>query len=94
MKRIQYEVSGLVNSQSKTKLKNSLDKRSELKIQQALLEVTKDRTSFIIAHRLSTIKDADKIMVIDNGSIMEMGTHEELIRKKEYYYKLYESQFN
>ncbi len=73
---------------------SSVDTRTELKIQQALLEVTKDRTSFIIAHRLSTIKDADKIMVIDNGSIMEMGTHEELIRKKEYYYKLYESQFN
>ena len=73
---------------------SSVDTRTELKIQQALLEVTKDRTSFIIAHRLSTIKDADKIMVIDNGSIMEMGTHEELIRKKEYYYKLYEGQFN
>lgn len=73
---------------------SSVDTRTELKIQEALLGVMKDRTSFIIAHRLSTIKDADKIMVIDNGSIMEMGTHEELIKKKGYYYKLYDSQFN
>ena len=73
---------------------SSVDTRTELKIQEALLGVMKGRTSFIIAHRLSTIKDADKIMVIDNGSIMEMGTHEELIKRKEYYYKLYDSQFN
>ncbi|MBU3197116.1 ABC transporter ATP-binding protein [Clostridium algidicarnis] len=73
---------------------SSVDTRTELKIQEALLGVMKGRTSFIIAHRLSTIKDADKIMVIDNGSIMEMGTHEELIKRKAYYYKLYDSQFN
>jgi ATP-binding cassette subfamily B protein len=52
------------------------------------------RTSFIIAHRLSTIRDANKIMVIDDGQIMEMGNHEELIRQKGKYYNMYFNQFN
>ena len=51
------------------------------------------RTSFIIAHRLSTIKNADLILVMDNGDIVEQGTHEELLKKEGFYYKLYNSQF-
>jgi len=51
------------------------------------------RTSFVIAHRLSTVKNADMILVINNGEIIEMGSHEELIRKKGFYYRLYMSQF-
>ncbi|GAA0721070.1 ABC transporter ATP-binding protein [Clostridium malenominatum] len=73
---------------------SSVDTRTELKIQEALLKLMNGRTSFIIAHRLSTIKDADVIMVIDNGVIVESGSHSELIDKKGAYYSLYESQFN
>ena len=53
----------------------------------------KGRTSFIIAHRLSTIRDADLILVMDNGNIVEQGNHEELLNKKGFYYNLYNSQF-
>ena len=52
------------------------------------------RTTFIVAHRLSTIKNADIILVMDKGRILEQGTHQELLRKKGYYYNLYNSQFN
>ena len=54
----------------------------------------KGRTSFIIAHRLSTIRNCDKIMYIDNGGIMESGTHDELMAKKGHYYKLYIAQLD
>lgn len=72
---------------------SSVDTRTELKIQEAMIKLMKGRTSFIIAHRLSTIKDSDVIMVIDDGQILESGSHDELINKKGAYYNLYESQF-
>ncbi|TDN81836.1 ABC-type multidrug transport system fused ATPase/permease subunit [Salegentibacter sp. 24] len=73
---------------------SSVDTYSELLIQQATDKITKGRTSIVIAHRLATIKKADKIMVMDAGKIVEIGTHDELLRKKEGYYKnLYEVQF-
>ena len=72
---------------------SSVDTRTEARIQQALLELMKGRTSFVIAHRLSTIRDADKVVVIDNGEVVEQGTHEELLAKKGFYYRLYVSQF-
>lgn len=73
---------------------SSVDTRTELKIQEAMLKLMDGRTSFIIAHRLSTIRDASKIMVIDDGQIMEIGNHEELINKKGKYYNMYFNQFN
>ncbi|MDF2987106.1 MAG: transporter ATP-binding protein [Eubacterium sp.] len=72
---------------------SSIDTRTELKIQEALLALMKGRTSFIIAHRLSTIKNADCILVIDNGSIVEKGTHTELLDQNGFYANLYNSQF-
>lgn len=72
---------------------SSLDTESELLIQQALDNLLKGRTAFIIAHRLSTIRKADKIVVIENGEIVEVGTHKELITKKGTYEKLYSLQF-
>lgn len=68
---------------------SSVDTRTELHIQEAMLKLMKGRTSFIIAHRLSTIRDADIIMVIDNGEIVEKGSHDELISKKGVYYNMY-----
>jgi ATP-binding cassette subfamily B protein len=53
----------------------------------------KDKTCFVIAHRLSTIQNADNILVVDHGDVVEQGVHEELMAKKGYYYKLYASQF-
>lgn len=72
---------------------SSVDTRTELKIQEAMVKLMQNRTTFIIAHRLSTIKDADIIIVIDNGEIVEKGSHEELLSMKGYYYDLYQSQF-
>ena len=72
---------------------SSVDTRTEILIQKAMNNLMKGRTSFIIAHRLSTIKDADKILVMNNGDIVEQGTHEELLAKKGFYYNLYNSQF-
>jgi ATP-binding cassette, subfamily B, multidrug efflux pump len=72
---------------------SSVDTRTELHIQEAMLKLMKGRTSFIIAHRLSTIRDADMIMVIDGGEIVEKGSHEELINTDGTYHKLYYSQF-
>lgn len=73
---------------------SSVDTRTELHIQEAMLKLMKGRTSFIIAHRLSTIRDADIIMVIDHGEIVESGSHEELIDKKGVYYNMYSKQFS
>jgi ATP-binding cassette subfamily B protein len=72
---------------------SSVDTRTEFKIQEAMVKLMKNRTTFIIAHRLSTIKDADIIMVIDGGKIVESGSHNELMVKKGAYYRLYRSQF-
>jgi ATP-binding cassette subfamily B protein len=72
---------------------SSVDTRTEVHIQEALLRLMKGRTSFVIAHRLSTIRNADKILVINNGEIIETGTHEELLAIEGFYYNLYTSQF-
>lgn len=72
---------------------SSIDTESEAKIQKAIEEVLVKRTSFIVAHRLSTIRNANRILVINDGEILEEGTHEELIRKRGHYYELYTSQF-
>lgn len=72
---------------------SSVDTRTEVLIQNAMDKLMKGRTSFIIAHRLSTIKNADLILVMDKGDIVEHGTHEELIKKDGFYAKLYNSQF-
>ncbi|NMA87352.1 MAG: ABC transporter ATP-binding protein [Tissierellia bacterium] len=72
---------------------SSVDTRTEFKIQEAMVKLMENRTTFIIAHRLSTIRDADTIMVIDKGQIIEAGNHEELINAKGHYYELYRSQF-
>ena len=72
---------------------SSVDTRTEMRIQSAMLKLMQNRTSLIIAHRLSTIRDADKIIVIDNGTIAESGSHEELLEKRGCYYNLYNSQF-
>lgn len=72
---------------------SSVDTRTELLIQEAMDRLTQGRTSFIIAHRLSTIKNADLILVMNEGDIIEIGNHEELLAKKGFYSKLYNSQF-
>jgi ABC-type multidrug transport system, ATPase and permease components len=72
---------------------SNIDTRTEIRIQKAFLKMVAGRTSFIIAHRLSTIRDSDLILVMDSGSIVESGTHEELIKMGGYYAKLYNSQF-
>ncbi|MDR0614421.1 MAG: ABC transporter ATP-binding protein, partial [Lactobacillales bacterium] len=72
---------------------SSVDTRTEKLIQNAMNRLMKGRTSFVIAHRLSTIKDADKILVMDCGDIVEQGTHEELLAQKGFYAQLYNSQF-
>ncbi|NLK93831.1 MAG: ABC transporter ATP-binding protein [Clostridiales bacterium] len=72
---------------------SNIDTRTELNIQKAFNKIMIGKTSFIIAHRLSTIKDADIILVMDSGNVVEQGTHEELLKKKGYYEKLYNSQF-
>ena len=71
---------------------SSVDTRTEKLIQKAMDKLMENRTSFIIAHRLSTIKNADKIIVIENGEIIEMGTHEELLAEKGYYYNTLNTQ--
>ncbi|MBR3588972.1 MAG: ATP-binding cassette domain-containing protein, partial [Clostridia bacterium] len=72
---------------------SSVDTRTEMRIQSAMVKLMENRTSLIIAHRLSTIRDADKIIVIENGTIAESGNHEELLEKKGCYYRLYNNQF-
>jgi len=73
---------------------SSVDTRTEILIQKAMDKLMKGRTSFIIAHRLSTIKNADLILVMNNGDIIEQGTHKELLKKNGFYANLYNSQFD
>ena len=73
---------------------SSVDTRTEVLIQKAMETLMKGRTSFIIAHRLSTIKDADMILVMKEGNIVEQGTHMELLAKGGFYAELYNSQFS
>lgn len=73
---------------------SSIDTRTELQIQEAFDVMMEGRTTFIVAHRLSTIQNADIILVMDKGRILEQGTHHELLAKQGYYYNLYNSQFN
>jgi ATP-binding cassette, subfamily B, multidrug efflux pump len=72
---------------------SSVDTRTEARIQQALLRLMEGHTSFVIAHRLSTIRDADNVVVIRDGAIVEQGTHEELLERRGFYHQLYMSQF-
>ncbi len=72
---------------------SSIDTETEQLIQEAMETVLKGRTSFVIAHRLSTVRFADVILVIRNGKVLEQGTHEELLRAKGYYHRLYTNQF-
>ncbi|MFO7681358.1 MAG: ABC transporter ATP-binding protein [Chloroflexota bacterium] len=72
---------------------SSVDTRTEMQIQEALLRLMTGRTAFVIAHRLSTIRQADQVLVIENGRIIEQGTHESLLAQQGFYYNLYMSQF-
>jgi ATP-binding cassette subfamily B protein len=72
---------------------SNVDTRTEIKIQKAMRKLMDQKTCFIIAHRLSTIQGADNILVIDQGDVVEQGTHKELMEKESFYYKLYHSQF-
>ncbi len=72
---------------------SSVDTRTEVRIQKALLRLMKGKTSFVIAHRLSTIRDADQVLVINAGEIVEKGTHQQLLDQKGFYHHLYISQF-
>ena len=73
---------------------SNVDTRTEIKIQKAMRRLMEQKTCFVIAHRLSTIQGADNILVIDQGDVVEQGTHQELMNKKGFYYKLYHSQFD
>lgn len=72
---------------------SSIDTRTEIKIQKAFASLMEGRTSFIVAHRLSTIREADVILVMKDGNIIEQGTHQELLNQGGFYKNLYESQF-
>ena len=72
---------------------SSVDTRTEIEIQKAMDNLMRGRTSFVIAHRLSTIRDADLILVMKDGDIIEQGTHETLLAKNGFYAELYNSQF-
>ena len=72
---------------------SSVDTRTEMVIQKAMDNLTKGRTSFVIAHRLSTIKNADVILVLKDGDIIEQGSHKELLAQNGFYAELYNSQF-
>jgi ATP-binding cassette subfamily B protein len=72
---------------------SSVDTRTEALIQKAMNKLTRGRTSFVVAHRLSTIKNADLILVMDEGNVVEQGTHQQLLAKNGFYAQLYNSQF-
>jgi ATP-binding cassette subfamily B protein len=72
---------------------SNVDSRTEIQIQSAMNELMENKTCFIIAHRLSTIQNADLILVVKDGTIIEQGNHEELIRQGGFYHALYHSQF-
>lgn len=72
---------------------SNVDTNTERRVQKAMRNLMQGRTCFVIAHRLSTIRNADKILVVDRGDVVEQGTHEELMARKGYYYRLYASQF-
>ncbi len=72
---------------------SSIDTRTEMKIQEAFNAMMEGRTSFVVAHRLSTIRNADIILVMKSGNVVEMGNHKELMERKGFYYDLYMSQF-
>ena len=72
---------------------SSIDTRTEIKIQQAFAQMMEGHTSFVVAHRLSTIREADCILVMKDGQIIEQGTHQQLLEKKGFYHQLYNSQF-
>jgi ATP-binding cassette subfamily B multidrug efflux pump len=72
---------------------SSVDTRTEARIQKSLLRLMEGRTSFVIAHRLSTIRDADNVIVINNGEIVEQGSHDQLLAQRGFYQHLYVSQF-
>ena len=72
---------------------SNVDTRTEVRIQKAMNNLMRGRTSFVIAHRLSTIKDADLILVMKDGDIIEQGTHEQLLEQNGFYASLYQSQF-
>ena len=73
---------------------SAVDTRTELLLQHAMAALRQGRTSFVIAHRLSTIRDADLILVMEHGDIVEQGSHDELLTAKGHYYDLYQSQFS
>jgi len=72
---------------------SSVDTRTEVLVQRAMARLMHGRTAFVIAHRLSTIRDADEILVMNNGRIVEQGTHENLLARQGFYFELYNSQF-
>ncbi len=72
---------------------SNVDTRTEVKIQKAMVKLMENKTCFVIAHRLSTIQGADNILVVSEGKVVEQGNHKELMEKKGFYYKLYQSQF-
>lgn len=72
---------------------SNVDTRTEIQIQKAMRNLMQGKTCFVIAHRLSTVRNADQILVVDKGNIVEQGSHKELIKKQGFYYQLYESQF-
>ena len=72
---------------------SNIDTETERLVQEGIEKLLQGRTSFVIAHRLSTIRDCDKIMVVENGGISEMGSHEELLAKRGVYYNLYMAQY-